>query len=207
MGVPRRALRRSLGTLYDALDVALGLQVGEVGTASGSGVSVVESGSDALHKTTFTLTDVPVPITSVTTGAGVGGLLIYTFPVGYIQRFGCVGNLSISVDAAEQDNFTDGTPEGDIGIGSAAPADADALGTDAADDDWGTAAAYTMTAFEDTDVNIAPEAGALVDRNSSAAELYINALVDAADIDDGVTTEVLVSGTLTVTWAHLGSTA
>lgn len=176
----------------------------DAGAKNGSTVKVAEYGDGAVHKTVLTLTNTPVSVVSVTTGNGVGGTLLYTFPAGYIANHGCTANLSISVAAADQADFTDATPEGDIGIGTAAPANADALGTDATDDNFATAAAFTMSSYADTSVVLPPEASANYNGTSTPVPLYLNVLVDAADIDDGVTTEVLVSGTVTVVWSALG---
>jgi hypothetical protein len=165
------------------------------------GVGVSASNADsAVRQTTLTLVDVVVEVVSVTTGAGVGGTVIFTFPANQVQFLGCVSDLAISVATANQADFTDATPEGDIGIGSLAPANADALGTDATDDDYGTAEAFTMASFVDPSVVNDSEAGALL---AASAEVLINVLVDAVDIDDGVTTEVLINGTVTLTWANL----
>ena len=61
-----------------------------------------------------------------------------------------MADLSLAVASAKQADFTDATPEGDAGIGSVAPENADALGTDATDDDFATATAFTMSAFAAT---------------------------------------------------------
>jgi hypothetical protein len=172
-----------------------------VGTKNGDSVAVVESGDGAVHKTVVTLANTPLSVTSVTTGAGVGGVKIYDFPEGYIQMHGCTADLSLAVET--EADFTDGTPQGDVGIGTAAPADADALGTDATDDNFGTATAFTMSAFAAT-VDVPPEATLNVDGTTTPVDAYVNALVDAADIDDSITTNLLVSGTVTFVWSNLG---
>src|SRR5690606_36434790 len=153
------------------------------GAGNGGTVSVVEKGDGVLHQTILTLTNTPVAIAAVTTGNGVGGTKVYDFPAGHINVLGTVGNLSISVAADEQENFTDNAPEGDIGIGSAAPANADALGTDATDDDYGTATAFTMASFVDSSVTVPPDSAAYkLDGTGTAKDVYVNVLVDAADI-------------------------
>lgn len=174
------------------------------GAKNGATVTVAESGDGVVHKTVLTLADTPVSVVSVTTGNGVGGTKVYDFPEGRIAFLGCTASLVVEVAAAEQEDFTDGTPEGDIGIGSAAPGDADALGTDATDDDYGTAAAFTMSSFVSAAVPIPSEAIQQFDGSATPKDVYVNVLVDAADIDDGVTTEVLVSGTITLHWINLG---
>lgn len=173
-----------------------------LGTA-GSGVTAVERGDGVQHQTLLSFTNVPVSLVSVTTGAGIGGAAIYTFPEGMIDFRGCMADLSLSIATAKQADFTDATPEGDIGIGTAATADADALGTDATDDDLATAVPFTMTAYAASALAMKSEPSAHLDGTAAAAKAYVNVLVDAGDIDDGVTTQILVSGTVRLTWALL----
>lgn len=173
-----------------------------VGALNGATVTSVEKSMGTVHQTVLTLASTPVSVVSVTTGNGVGGTKIYDFPEGYINVLGCVANLTLAVET--QGDFTDATPEGDVGIGSVAPANADALGTDATDDDYATATAFTMDAYAASVACPPDAAGALFDGTSTAKDVYVNVLVDAADIDDGATTNVLVSGTVTITWINLG---
>ena len=200
-----KGLKRAAKPLYDAIgDNQTRTAAGSVPSAVSGPVTVEEMGTDAMRRTRFTLTDLPISVVSVTTGNGVGGTQIYDFPEGYIQRMGCVANLSVSIATASQADFTDATPEGDMGVGTVAPANADALGTDATDDDFATATAFVMSAYADSAVDLPSEAAALVDGSATAVNLFVNFLVDAADIDDDATTEVLVSGTIDVVWSLIG---
>ncbi len=174
------------------------------GVANGTTVSAVESVSSGLHKTVLTLANVVVPIVSVTTGAGVGGFKLYDMPQGWVKFLGATADLSMSVAVGKQADFTDNAPEGDLGIGTVAPANADALGTDATDDDICTASPFTGVAWTDTSITLGSEADMLIDGTTTAIDVYLNGLVDAGDIDDGVTTEILVSGTVTMFWMNLG---
>ena len=171
--------------------------------ATTAGVTAIERGDGVFHQTVLTLTNFPVSVVSVTTGAGVGGAAVYTFPSGIVAFHGCMASLSLSIATAKQADFTDATPEGDIGIGTVAPADADALGTDATDDNLATAAPFTMTAYAAAATALKSEPSTHLDGTSSAAKAFVNLLVDAGDIDDGVTTEVLVSGEIRLTWTLL----
>lgn len=172
-----------------------------LGVKNGSTVSIVEKSGGPIHQTVLTLSSTPIEIVSVTTGNGVGGTKIYTLPEGYVRVIGCVASLSIAVET--EADFTDATPEGDIGIGSLAPANADSFGSDATDDNYGTGKAFTMDAYAAT-ATIAPEAAINVDGTTTAGPVFVNALIDAADIDNDVTTNLLVSGTVTLTWVNLG---
>lgn len=157
-----------------------------------------------LRKTILRLASVPVSVTSVTTGAGVGGTKIYDFPQGRVLLLGCMADLSLQIAEADQEDFTDGTPEGDVGIGTVAPQNADALGTDATDDDFATATAFTMAAFAAATVQCPSENSIQKDGTSTAVDMYLNMLIDAADIDDGTTSTVYASGIVTFYWINLG---
>lgn len=185
---------------------AYDLKVVGSGAGNGATVSVVEDvdASKQIHKATITLTDTPVEVVSVSTGNGVGGVKIYDMPSGMVKIINGAGHLSLDIAAAKQADFTDGTPEGDIGLGTVAPANADALGTDATDDNILTATAFVGSAYADADIDLPFDAEAVYDGTESAMDVYLNVLVDAADIDDGVTTEVLISGTITLIYQNLG---
>lgn len=189
--------------LLDGEDLALEplANLGSVPSAVQGTCEVKHYGSGPYVKSVFTLLSMPVTVTSVTTGNGVGGTQFFDFPEGYIRHLGTTASLSIAV--TDTDDYTDGTPEGDVGIGTVAPANADALGTDATDDDFGTATAFTLSSHAGS-VSIPPEAAANFDGTSTAVNLFLNALVDAADIDDDATDDMLFSGTITVHWLNLG---
>ena len=183
------------GTARDVFGVA----------AIASGVTPVEKWDGiAIHKTQLQLSSVPVSVTSVTSGAGVGGTKIYTFPTGRILMLGCMADLSIQIATADQAAFTDATPEGDVGIGTLAPANADALGTDATDDNFATATTFVMSAYADASVQCPSEASLQIDGTSTAVPMFVNMLVDAVDIDDGTTSTVYASGIVTCYWINLG---
>jgi hypothetical protein len=168
-------------------------------------VASVEEVAGMVHKTRITLSNVPVTVISVTTGNGVGGTTVYTLPKGRISYLGGRASLGLSIATAKQADFTDGTPEGDIGVGTLAPANADALGTDATDDDLMTAAAFVAAAFVAPAVEHPSEVAQHFNGSSTAKNVVVTVLVDAADIDDGVTTEVLISGTIEFYWVYLGA--
>ena len=163
-----------------------------------------EFGNSACHETILTLNNLPVSVVSVTTGNGVGGTKIYQMNAGYMRFMGGTANLSLSIAAGKQADFTDATPEGSLGVGTLAPANADALGTDSTDDNICTATAFVCAAYADTSITLPPEADLLLNGTSSAIGVFLNAFVGSADIDDGVTTEVLVSGTVHFFWQNLG---
>ena len=186
------------------IDLSNDLGVPEVGLPSGVTVFATEDGDGVTNKTILDLIATPVSVTSITTGAGVGGTKIYDFPQGRILMLGCMSDLSVGISSANQASFTNATPEGDVGVGSAAPADADALGTDATDDNMSTAVPFIMADYNDPSVQSPSEASLQFDGTVTPLDMYVNALVDAIDIDDSVTSELLVSGKIVFHWVNLG---
>jgi hypothetical protein len=205
MGIPRNGFSRAMKKFYDFCD---GLNVnGEsiIGTkASVTGLTVSEEGFGHFRTLRFTMVNMPVSVVSVTTGNGVGGTKLYDLPAGRILFLGAMGEVSISVATAKQADFTDATPEGDIGLGTLAPANADALGTDATDDDLCTAVTFTMSSYAHASRNLISEATQQMDGTGTPKDIFLNVLVDAADIDDDVTTEVLINGTILFHYINLG---
>ncbi len=177
-----------------------------VGTVAGAGVSVVEKGSGVIHQTIFTLVSVIIPTaTTADSEIAVGGIKIYDFPAGAISRLGCQADLSSLVVAADQSKLADAAAVGDFGIGTVLPANQDALGTDATDDDWGTAVAYVNSSHIDADIEIPSEAAGI--HADGTLDLNMNGSIDAADITNtgsAVTVGIEISGTITITWMNLG---
>jgi hypothetical protein len=178
--------------------------VPDAGLPNGATVIATEETSGIVNKTILDLASTPLSVASITTGSGVGGVKIYDFPQGRILMLGCMADIILTIDAGDQADFTDATPEGDVGIGSVTPANADALGTDATDDDFSTATAFVMANYSDPEVQMPSEASLQFDGTSTALDMYVTALVDAADIDDGITSTVYVSGKIVCHWINLG---
>jgi hypothetical protein len=203
MGAPRNGFSRAMKRFYDYIDGLYPANIrGTAGTAAG--LTVEELGVGHFRTLKFTMVNMPVSVVSVTTGNGVGGTKLYDLPAGRILFLGAMGEVDISVATAKQADFTDATPEGDIGLGSLAPANADALGTDATDDDFCTANTFTMSAYAHASRNLISEATQQMDGTATPKDIFLNVLVDAADIDDGVTTEVLITGTILFHYVNLG---
>jgi len=182
---------------------ATGVARDVAGTTSIATVSATEEQFGFVRRTTLRLASVPVSVVSVTSGNGVGGTKIYDFPEGRQLLMGTLADLALHIKPAQEADFTDATPEGDVGIGTAAPADADALGADATDDDLATAAAFTMADYAAT-VQCPNEAIQTLNGASTPVDMYVTMLVDAADIDDDTTSTVYVSGLVVFYWINLG---
>ncbi len=178
--------------------------VPDAGLPNGTTVFATEETSGIVNKTILDLGSTPLSVASITTGNGVGGVKVYDFPQGRILMLGCMADLIMTIDAADQADFTDATPEGDLGVGSVTPANADALGTDATDDDMCTATAFVMANYSDPSIQAPSEASLQFDGTSTPLDMIVTALVDAADIDDGVTSTVYLSGKIICHWINLG---
>lgn len=173
-----------------------------LGVVAGISTTVSEKGNYAVKQTILTLDSEVVSVTSVGNANGVGGTSIYSLPEGHINILGATASLTVGV--ASQGDFADGAVEGDLGVGTLAPENADSLGTDATDDNICTAASFTMLAFEGS-ADLAPDTGGmLIDATAVGQDIVLTALVDSAYINDDTTTDLTVSGTITILWANLG---
>jgi len=172
----------------------------ETGTPVSNVSTVVEQGIAGFHQTVITV-DAACPIVSVGAAVAEGGLKIYDFPEGRILIHGVTASFNLLVESADEADFTDGTPEGDWAIGTAITT-SNTLG-DATDVDLLPKTAFTMTDYT-VDTTGALAVSAQFDGTTTAKDANINIIVDAADIDDDVTTAITVSGTVTITWSNLG---
>lgn len=185
---------------------ALWTSARHLGRISEQGVEVIENAGGGMVKAVYTLKNAQVPVVSVGAAAGVGGLVLATLPEGLVRILGGTADLTVSVNSEHFSDFTDAAVEGDVAIGTVAPANADALGTDATDDNICTANAFTQAAWAgDTKLTSDIAAVLAVDGTAGApVQIVLNAFVDAADIDDDTSTFLSVSGRVTVIWADLG---
>lgn len=168
-----------------------------VGAKNGATVSVVEKGEGTIHQTVLTLTATPVTVAN-TTGASFGGVKLYDFPEGRILLLGATANLSFSW--AGEDIAADGS--GDFSLGSTITADATLDGTDV-DMLPSSAMLDPFVAGVGTGTG-ALAASAQFDGTATAKDLNLNIIIDDADVSDGASDVVSVTGTVTITWINLG---
>ncbi len=168
-----------------------------VGSAVGTGVRAVETGNEAMHKTTLHLVNMPVVVAN-TTGASFGSQQIYNFPIGRLDLIG--GRANLSFNWAGQDIVADGS--GDASLGTTATADA-TLGTTDVD-------IMASTAMLDPFVaGVGNLAGNLVkttefDGTGTAKDMFLNLIIDDLDVSDGASDTVLVTGTVEFVWSIVG---
>lgn len=171
-----------------------------VGADEGATVSAVEQGDGVVHKTVLTLASTPVTVLNVT-GASFGGVKLYEFPEGRIAVLGVTANLSFSwTDASDPVIVQDGS--GDFSLGTTITEDATLDGSDV-DLLPSTGLLDPFVAGVGTGKG-ALAAAAQFDGTTTPVEANLNLIIDDADVEDDTETDVLVSGTVTITWINLG---
>lgn len=176
-----------------------------------SGLTVVEKGNAAVHKTIMTLVEVELASTDGTTPLNDGAWgtkHLYTFPEGHVVIHGAhmlCPITKIEAVTGGDDGFADAANI-EVGVGTVASAQAVAFGLedgtqeniiDALDVDLTT---KTSDAAETT-VNTT---SAAYDGSGGSVEMHLN-FRTLADGDHGVNPDVLkIGATLTVVWSILG---
>lgn len=180
--------------------------IGAVASASSATVVPNEYGDSLIHQTLLSYAALPVT-TGNTTGASFGSKQVYTLPQG---RIFVVSNLAyfnqITFNtAAGVDGDIAGGGSGDYSMGSTATADATLSSTDVD--------LLPSTAMLDpfvagvgrSNVGSALAAAAAFDGTTTALSLYLNAIIDDADVADGAASDnVYFTGWSRLTWIFLG---
>jgi len=170
-----------------------------VGAAAGTGVSVKESVFDAFHVTRFTFTNVAVPLADAAGVVAYGGLKIYDFPVGYILVLSGCADLALTKSSAGVNADWDG----DIGFGTVTASNNATLSSTEQDIIPTTATPQASSGATTGDCK--NTAVAFLDGTSTAADMFLNLLVDDADHDvTGTACNLIVNGTLTLVWVNAG---
>lgn len=174
-----------------------------VGTKNGATVSVKEYGNGYQHTSVFTSTNTPVTVGNVT-GISFGGLKIYDFPLG---RFKIIGGrmFPFSLSWAGQDIAAAGS--GDISLGTTITADGTLATTEV--DIMASTALLDPFVSGVGGIGAAGLGGTLVndtffDGTVIAKDLNVNLIIDDADVADGASDIVLLTGVLVVRWDFLG---
>lgn len=177
---------------------------------SKTGLTLVEKGSGAIHKTVFTFDEMEVASTDGTDApndAAWGTQKLYTFPVGHISflgshcQFPLAGLEAVTGGGA---GFSD-TADFGIGIGTAAIAQAIGFGLAGTEEDICAEMDCNLTSkTSDAIESVATGTVVVFDGTGGAKTLNLNyGTLD--DADHGSAADVLkVSGILTVLWSCLG---
>lgn len=178
---------------------------------SATGLTVVEKGDGAVHKTVISLVEVDMPTVDGTTPATDGHwgtLKLYTFPAGHINILGShalfpLAGLEATTGAGT--GLSD-TADFEIGVGSAASANATAFGLEnGTQEDIVTALDVDLTSgTSDAAESAASGTAATYDGSTTPSTLNLN-MRTLDDADAGTVADILkVTGTVTILWSNLG---
>jgi len=182
--------------------------VGAVATKTG--LTVVEKGNGAVHKTVFTLDEVELITTDGTDApndAAWATQTLYTFPVGHVNILGAHAVFPL----AGLEAVTGGggglsdTADFGIGVGTVAIAQAVGFGLAGTEEDVVAEMDCDLTSkTSDAIESAANGTAATHDGSTSAIDIHLN-VGTLDDADHGASADVLkVSGTITVVWSVLG---
>lgn len=178
-----------------------------VGAKNGASVAVVEYGvGDVIHKTVLTCTATPVTFGDEAAQGQYGGVKVYDFPVGLICTLGATVDGALTLTAPAIDAW-----DGDIGLGLEAPTDhqdvANKTGQIMPKVSTTQAVAKVATVDAVSVATALTESGARwLDGTGTAKDLFLNFLVDDNGAHDNTITGAF-TGTITVVWMNLGTTA
>lgn len=170
-----------------------------IGTKAGTGVAVTETVIGPYHHTKFTFTNCAVALADEAGVVAYGGLKIYDFPQGVILTLGGCADLALTKSSAGVNADWDG----DIGLGTTAAGNNNALATTEQNIIPTTATPQASSGATTGDMESA--AAAWIDGSATAADVYLNILVDDTDHDvTGTACNIIVNGTLHLVWVNLG---
>lgn len=167
--------------------------------AAASTVLVNDAAVGDIHSTTITMNGVLVTVGN-TTGVSFGGTKLIDFPAGRIQVMGAYQS-GITFGLTNAGNLTPITSAmgGDVSFGTTAPTDGTLTGADvdivpsASIDPISGGCAISRLA-----------ASATFDGTTTAIDVFVNVLIDDADVGDGASDVLEVSGTLVINWIFAG---
>lgn len=176
--------------------------IGGAGVEAGTGVVATESGIGSFHSTTITLTNASVVLADEAGVVAYGGLKVYDMPAGAIQFLSAVTDLDLTLSAAGVNADWDG----DVGLGTVTASNNTTLASTEQNIIPSTATPQaTSSATTANAQSTITEAGLVVDGTATAADVYLNILVDDADHDVTSTpTNIVCNGTIKITWINMG---
>lgn len=182
--------------------------VGAVATKTG--LSIVEHGDGAMHKTVITLDEVEVVTTDGSDSpndAAWGTQTLYTFPVGRLAIMGAHAQFPVAGLEAVTGGGGGLSDTADFGIGVGTVAIAQAVGFGLAGTEEDVCAEMDADLTSKTSDAIETNAqitAAIHNGTSSAIDIHLN-IGTLDDSDHGASADVLkVSGVITILWTMLG---
>lgn len=151
-----------------------------------------------VNKTVLTITDLPITMTDEAGVVAYGSAQLLDFVAGAIAIQGALANLTVEKDGAGINADFDG----DFGVGTTAAGNNNALATTEQNIIPTTATPQASSGATTAKGLSTATEQAVIDGTSSAADLFLNFLIDDGDQDGGGTLNV--SGTITLLWSDLG---
>lgn len=171
------------------------------GAASGTGVTAETTGNGAFQKTVITFSDVDIALTDEAGVVAYGGLKVYDFPAGAILTLGAVADLDLTKSSAGVNDDWDG----DFGVGTVTASNNATLATTEQNILPTTATPQASSGATTANGQSTATELTVKDGTTTAIDAYLNFLVDDADHDVTSTAcNLIVNGTLTITWINLG---
>lgn len=174
----------------------------DAGSTAVSSVVATEYGGPVVKKTVLTFTDTSMALTDEAGVVAYVGTKVYDFPAGKILFLGATANLALTKSSAGVDAAWDG----DFGLGTTTAGNNNALATTEQNLIPTTATPQAVSgATTAKGGSTSTEAGVVFDGSSTAADVYLNFLVDDADHDVTTTPcSLIANGTVTMYWINLG---
>lgn len=169
----------------------------DVGAKNGTGVTVVENGNGAVHKTVLTLTAVSIATVDATTAGAHGALKVYDFPAGPIQILGCSFNLTTLAGAGGIGDT--GALVGSLGTVTNDTANATLTSTEA---DLIASATGTLSGGAGVLIKHGSIVTTAFDGHTTPIDAFLN--ISVPDAGSSADDTVTVNGTITMTWVNLG---
>lgn len=182
------------------------VNVGAINSASSGYVIADELGNSVLHQTLLSFQALPVT-TGNTTGISFGSKRVYDFPGGLLWvpsvtayfnliTFNTVAGVSGDIGGGGSGDYSLGTTPADDGTLTAA--DVDLLPSSAMLDPF-------VAGVGSSNAGSKLAAAAFFDGTSSAKSMYLNCLIDDADVSDAASGDnVYFTGWVRATWIWLG---
>lgn len=172
------------------------------GTAAGTGVTAAERVAGGIvHQTVLTFVNTPLPLVDEAGVVAYAGLKVYDFPAGAILFLGAVADLDLTKSSAGVNADWDG----DVGVGTVTASNNSTLATTEQNIIPTTATPQAVAGVTTANALSTATENAVVNGTSTAVDAYLNLLVDDADHDVTTTPcNLIVNGTLTLTWINLG---
>lgn len=168
-----------------------------VGAKNGSTVTVAEYGDGNIHKTVLTLTATPITLTDDAGVGQYGGVKLYDMPAGNHLFLGAVIDADITLTGAQWvDNAA-----GDVGLGTTAVTDGDALAT-TEQNIIATTEIAAMTAQVGPINAGSADVATIAAAGTTDSDIYLNVRID--DNAAHTTSAGTITGTVTITWVNLG---